>query len=141
MPESSLLFLRENSSKSFVLNHKHCLMVYGFRSAQRNMYLTGFCLFLSLVLTRTLHLLFELINTQAEHSKLKKQVESTKTGGKAQDSSKEIADLKKKVAELEAKDRDFETLKKQSQQQAAEYDRLATKYNAITGSSSDKRKD
>ncbi|KAM6493258.1 B-cell receptor-associated 31-like protein, partial [Amanita muscaria] len=75
--------------------------------AQRNMYLTGFCLFLSLVLTRTLHLLFELINTQAEYSKLKKQVESTKTGGKAQDSSKEIADLKKKVAELEAKDRDF----------------------------------
>ena len=35
----------------------------------------------------------------------------------------------------------IETLKKQAKQQAAEYDQLATKYNAISGSNSDKRKD
>jgi B-cell receptor-associated protein 31 len=34
-----------------------------------------------------------------------------------------------------------ETLKKQSGQQAAEYDRLATQYNASTGQVSNKRKD
>lgn len=65
--------------------------------------------------------------------------------------------MKKKVAELEAKDRDVgtshrrswvkllipvsATLKKQAGQQAAEYGRLATKYNEATGSQSDKRKD
>ena len=35
----------------------------------------------------------------------------------------------------------LETLKKQAKQQAAEFDRLATKYNEVTASNSDKRKD
>lgn len=35
----------------------------------------------------------------------------------------------------------LETLKKQSSQQAAEYDRLATEYNEVTGAKSDKRVD
>jgi len=34
-----------------------------------------------------------------------------------------------------------ETLKKQASQNAAEYDNLATKYNAATGQNSDKRRD
>ncbi|KIL65387.1 hypothetical protein M378DRAFT_162003, partial [Amanita muscaria Koide BX008] len=59
------------------------------------MYLTGFCLFLSLVLTRTFHLLLDLIHTKEGYYKLK------------QDSSKEIADLKKRVAELEAERQRF----------------------------------
>jgi hypothetical protein len=43
-------------------------------SAQRNTYLTGFCLFLSLILTRTFYIILDLINTQDEYAKLKKQV-------------------------------------------------------------------
>lgn len=43
-------------------------------SAQRNMYLTGFCLFLSLVLTRTFYIILDLIHTQGEYAKLKKAV-------------------------------------------------------------------
>ena len=42
------------------------------RSAQRNMYLTGFCLFLSLVLTRTFAMVLDLIQTQEDYAKLKK---------------------------------------------------------------------
>lgn len=42
------------------------------QSAQRNMYLTGFCLFLSLVLTRTFSIVLDLIQTQEEYGKLKK---------------------------------------------------------------------
>ncbi|KAJ7271019.1 B-cell receptor-associated protein 31-like-domain-containing protein [Mycena rebaudengoi] len=106
--------------------------------AQRNTYLTGFTLFLSLVLTRTFYLILDLIHTQEEYAKLKES--STGSGSKsAPNSSKEIADLKAKVAELSKKDRDFETLKKQASQQAAEFDRLATKYNEATGANSSKR--
>src|SRR6266702_1181060 len=43
-------------------------------SAQRNVYLTGFCLFLSLVLTRTFYIIQDLIDTQDEYAKLKKAV-------------------------------------------------------------------
>ncbi|GLB44169.1 putative endoplasmic reticulum protein [Lyophyllum shimeji] len=103
--------------------------------SQRNTYLTGFTLFLSLVLTRTFYIIMDLIHTQEEYAKLKK------AQSKGDDASKEIAELKKKLAEEQAKSRDFETLKKQSSQQAAEYDRLATDYNKATGSVSDKRKD
>ena len=69
-----------------------------------------------------------------------------------------MEELKTKLAKAEAKARDFgklltfnhqptnshedsEVLKKQADQQAAEYDRLATEYNKATGSVSDKRKD
>jgi B-cell receptor-associated protein 31 len=41
------------------------------RSSQRNTYLTGFTLFLSLVLTRTFYLILDLIHTQEEYAKLK----------------------------------------------------------------------
>lgn len=36
------------------------------------MYLTGFCLFLSLVLTRTFAIVLDLIQTQEDYAKLKK---------------------------------------------------------------------
>jgi len=105
--------------------------------SQRNTYLTGFTLFLSLVLTRTFSLILDLIHTQEEYAKLKTGSPSgSKPSG---DSAKEIADLKAKVAELSKKERDFETLKKQAAQQAAEFDRLATKYNEATGANSSKR--
>ncbi|KAJ6578848.1 B-cell receptor-associated protein 31-like-domain-containing protein [Mycena vulgaris] len=107
--------------------------------SQRNTYLTGFTLFLSLVLTRTFYLILDLIHTQEEYAKLKGGAPGKSTAKPAADSSKEIAELKAKVAELSKKDRDFETLKKQAAQQAAEFDRLATKYNEATGSNSSKR--
>lgn len=47
-------------------------------SAQRNVYLTGFCLFLSLVLTRTFYIILELIHTQEEYAKLKQQVRNSR---------------------------------------------------------------
>ncbi|KAG6911078.1 hypothetical protein DXG01_004593 [Tephrocybe rancida] len=109
-------------------------------SAQRNTYLTGFTLFLSLVLTRTFYIILDLIHTQEQYAKLKKESTSG-SGGKSADSAKEIEDLKKKLALEQSKAKDFETLKKQAAQQAAEFDRLATKYNEATGGVSDKRAD
>jgi len=101
--------------------------------AQRNVYLTGFCLFLSLVLTRTFYIIQDLIHVQDEYAKLKKAAASTSRGNvAADDHTKEIEKLKK----------DLETLKGQARSQAAEYDRLADQYNKETGKPvSDKRKD
>ena len=93
-------------------------------SAQRNTYLTGFCLFLSLVLTRTFQILLDLIHTQEEYAKLKQDVrlacpfqphlltviQTSKTSRdqiSSNDQGKQIAELKKKLAEAEAKTRDY----------------------------------
>ncbi|KAG5353064.1 hypothetical protein C0989_010872, partial [Termitomyces sp. Mn162] len=106
--------------------------------AQRNTYLTGFTLFLSLVLTRTFYIILDLIYTQEQYAKLKESA-SSKSNGVSVDA--EIEDLKKKLASEQSKTKDFETLKKQAAQQAAEFDRLATKYNEATGNVSNKRVD
>jgi len=110
--------------------------------AQRNMYLTGFCLFLSLVLTRTFYIIGDLIETQEEYSKLKKATASnSKNTIASADQAKVVEELKNKLAQSEAKNRDFETLKKQAAQNAEEYDRLAVKYNEATGQVSNKKSD
>jgi hypothetical protein len=115
--------------------------------SQRNVYLTGFTLFLSLVLTRSFYIILDLIHAQEEYAKLKQETANqSRTSGAAsrvagEDQTKVVEELKKKLAASEAKERDFETLKKQAAQNASEYDNLATKYNAATGQISDKRKD
>ena len=38
------------------------------------MYLTGFTLFLSIILTRTFHILLDLVHVQGEYAELKKAV-------------------------------------------------------------------
>jgi len=104
--------------------------------AQRNVYLTGFCLFLSLVLTRTFYIILDLLHTQEEYAKLKASSDPNRVSSEEQ--SKEIANLNK---QLEQSKRDNEILKKQASQNYAEYDRLATELDDLSGSKSDKRKD
>lgn len=82
-----------------------------FDSAQRNTYLTGFTLFLSLVLTRTFYIVLDLIHAQEEYAKLKASTATqSRDGIAAGDAQKRIAELEKKLKESEAKDRDFGTL-------------------------------
>jgi len=101
--------------------------------AQRNVYLTGFCLFLSLVLTRTFYIILDLLHTQEEYAALKKNTSSPASGAQNEDAGKQIADLKKQLEEAKKVQRDFDILKKQASQNNAEYDRLATELNAVTG--------
>ncbi|KAN0065549.1 Endoplasmic reticulum transmembrane protein 3 [Thecaphora frezii] len=91
--------------------------------SQRNMYLTGFTLFLSLILSRTYSLILDLINTQEELVALKKS-------GKA--SSASTSELEKKYQ------RDIETLKQQTKQQQEEYNRLSDELAKATGNVSNK---
>jgi len=92
--------------------------------SQRNMYLCGFTLFLSLILNRTYVMILDVLRLEEEVKRLKGD---PATGGAA---SKKLADagnageigaLKK---ELAAKERDIQNLKKQGDSFQREYNRL-----------------
>ena len=92
--------------------------------SQRNMYLCGFTLFLSLILNRTYMMILDVLRLE---DRVKHLEGSSKTGDK--DSARlseaghpgEIGRLKK---ELDNKDRDIETLKKQCEGLSREYHNL-----------------
>lgn len=100
--------------------------------SQRNMYLCGFTLFLSLILNRTYTMILEVLRLE---DKVKILEGDKKAGGK--DSARlaeagnagEIGRLKK---ELDAKDRDIETLKKQCEGLTREYHSLGDKVASKT---------
>ncbi|KAL2890004.1 putative protein C9E9.04 [Ceratocystis lukuohia] len=94
--------------------------------AQRNMYLCGFTLLLSLILNRTYSMILELIRMEEKV----RTFESTKSN------STEVATLKEQLA---AKTRDLETLKKQSKQLHDEYGALSDKYAATQNDGSLKK--
>ena len=97
--------------------------------SQRNMYLCGFTLFLSLILNRTYIMILDVLRLEERL----KQYEGTDK--KAKQSEKlavagepgEIARLKK---EIERKDQNIAALKKQSEGLHREYDSLGEKYAA-----------
>jgi B-cell receptor-associated protein 31 len=92
--------------------------------SQRNMYLCGFTLFLSLILNRTYVMILDVLRLEEE---LKSYKGDSSAKGKAAASlgqagaPGEIAKLKK---ELEAKDRDIANLKKQAEGLTREYNRM-----------------
>lgn len=90
--------------------------------SQRNMYLCGFTLFLSLILNRTYVMILDVLRLEEELKTLKgdpavKGGKSIKNAG----SPGEIGSLKEQLA---AKDRDMETLKKQVESMQKEYNRM-----------------
>ena len=97
--------------------------------SQRNMYLTGFTLFLSLILNRmyvmildTLRLEDKLLNYEGKSG----GTESEKLGPRYR--ADEIGKLKK---ELENEKKDKDNLKKQAQGLQKEYDELSARYNQM----------
>ncbi|ABN66608.2 receptor-associated protein [Scheffersomyces stipitis CBS 6054] len=85
--------------------------------AQRNMYLCGFTLFLTLILTRTYGLVAELIATKDKLDSYK-----ANEGSKLPTDSAEIAKLKK---ELATKDEDLEILKEQAKSLSKDYEAVS----------------
>lgn len=90
--------------------------------SQRNMYLCGFTLFLSLILNRTYVMILDVLRLEEEVKSLKGDP-STKKGSSLKDvgGAGEVGALKK---ELEAKDRDMANLKKQVENMQKEYNRM-----------------
>ncbi|KAG9883679.1 endoplasmic reticulum protein-like protein, partial [Aureobasidium melanogenum] len=89
--------------------------------SQRNMYLCGFTLFLSLILNRTYGMILDVLRLELENRKLKGTDGPKDAKLNEAESIGEVGRLKK---ELAAKDRDIETLKKQAQGLSTEYNRL-----------------
>ncbi|KAI8827065.1 B-cell receptor-associated protein 31-like-domain-containing protein [Fimicolochytrium jonesii] len=117
---------------------------------QRNLYLTGAVLFLSMVLNRFLAMVTELMVNESKTDKLKQQAASQSTEymrllDKDQDRTKEITTLKKEVEELLGKAREVDIIKKQAKQTHDEYMRLTDRYVELErkagGGSDDRRKD
>ena len=97
--------------------------------SQRNMYLCGFTLFLSLILNRTYVMILEVMRLEDRVRDYEGTKKNTKESEKLAVAGKpgELASLREK---LEAKERDLENLKKQSTQLNKAYDELSDKYNA-----------
>ncbi|ERS99713.1 hypothetical protein HMPREF1624_03077 [Sporothrix schenckii ATCC 58251] len=97
--------------------------------SQRNMYLCGFTLFLSLILNRTYTMILEVLRLEEKLKKYEGTAADTKQSEKLAQAGEfgEIGNLKKELAK---KDRDIETLKKQAQGLQREYDDLCEKYGA-----------
>jgi hypothetical protein len=109
--------------------------------SQRNMYLTGFTLFLSLILNQTYVMIRNVMRLE---DKVRQLEGTTKAGAKQSEKLAvagepgEIARLKK---ELSRKEQDLETLRKQSKGLHREYDALADKYAESQGQGAAPRKD
>ena len=107
--------------------------------SQRNMYLCGFTLFLSLILNRTYIMILEVLRLE---DRVKLLEGDKKAGGKDSarvaeaDSVGEIGALKK---ELDAKNRDIETLKKQCEGLTAEYHKLGDEVSSSKGDKNAKK--
>lgn len=101
--------------------------------SQRNMYLCGFTLFLSLILNRTYIMILDVLRLEEENRRLKgENTGSEKSSQKLANAgeSGEIARLKK---ELARKDQDLETLKKQADGLGKEYNKLGDSFTAQDG--------
>ncbi|GJN79451.1 hypothetical protein PLIIFM63780_002964 [Purpureocillium lilacinum] len=97
--------------------------------SQRNMYLCGFTLFLSLILNRTYVMIIEVMRLEDRVRAYEGTKGDTKESEKLAVAGKpgELAALRKK---LEQKEQDLQTLKKQSEQLHKSYDDLSDKYAA-----------
>jgi len=105
--------------------------------SQRNMYLCGFTLFLSLILNRTYIMILDLLRLE---EKVKMYEGEKKAGGEKRNeigNANEVGQLK---MEISKKDKQLEAMKKQAEGLQKEFDQLSVKYNQMNPES-EARKD
>ena len=107
--------------------------------SQRNMYLCGFTLFLSLILNQTYVMILNVLRLE---EKVKMYEGDPKAGGKNAEKldqaggSGEIGRLKN---DLHKKDKDLQAMKSQAENLQKEYDQLSVKYNQMNPDHSPKK--
>ncbi|KAI1465490.1 B-cell receptor-associated 31-like protein [Daldinia caldariorum] len=116
-----------NKGTAAVMGHERLEVQARKFYSQRNMYLCGFTLFLSLILNRTYTMILEVLRLEEKLKQYEGTDKKTKESEKLAAAGKpaEIAHLR---AEIERKDRDIETLKKQAEGLSKEYHDLCEKY-------------
>jgi len=105
--------------------------------SQRNMYLCGFTLFLSLILNRTYIMILDVLRLE---EKVKMYEGDKKAGGEKLNemgNANEVGQLKREISK---KDKELEAMKKQAEGLQREYDQLSVKYNQMNPES-EARKD
>lgn len=88
--------------------------------AQRNIYLTGSTLLLSLILSRTYSLILEILTAQ----------EKLAAAQSGQSNDGEVTQLRAELKELQGKDSDIDSVKEKAKLEADEYDTLARQRKA-----------
>ncbi|KAJ2905711.1 B-cell receptor-associated 31-like protein [Zalerion maritima] len=114
--------------------------------SQRNMYLCGFTLFLSLILNRTYTMILEILKLEERvkafesrnSSALTKEVQQASEPAEIGGLRNEVDDLQK---ELKKKDKDLKAMRSQADGLSREYDELAEKYNNAVGDDGVDKKD
>ena len=107
--------------------------------SQRNMYLTGFTLFLSLILNRTYGMILDVLRLE---EKVKMYEGDKHAGGKEGEKltpeyrADQIGELKRTIGK---KDKEIEAIKKQAQGLQKEYDELSVRYNQTNPGTGDKK--
>lgn len=107
--------------------------------SQRNMYLTGFTLFLSLILNRTYGMILDVLRLE---EKVKMYEGDSRAGGKEGQKldpgfrADEIGQLKRQLGK---KDKELQAMKSQAEGLQREYDELSVKYNKANPSGGDKK--
>lgn len=107
--------------------------------SQRNMYLTGFTLFLSLILNRTYGMILDVLRLE---EKVKMYEGDSSAGGKEGQKldpgfrADEIGQLKRQLGK---KDKELQAMKSQAEGLQREYDELSVKYNKANPSGGDKK--
>jgi len=98
--------------------------------SQRNMYLCGFTLFLSLILNRTYTMILDVLRLE---EKVKKYEGDPKASGKNSEklaNAGDAGEIGRLKIELKKKEQDLETLKKQSEGLSREYNNLGDQVSA-----------
>jgi B-cell receptor-associated protein 31 len=101
--------------------------------SQRNMYLCGFTLFLSLILNRTYTMILDVLRLEEENKRLKGDPKASTRSSEKLDNAGEAGEIGRLKKELKAKDKDMENLKKQVSNMSQEYNRMGDQVSGTDG--------
>jgi len=101
--------------------------------SERNMYLCGFTLFLSLILNRTYVMILDQLRLEEEVNRLKGDPKASGKTSEKLANAGDIGEIGRLKKELDQKTRDLETMRKQHESFQREYNRLADEKSAVDG--------
>lgn len=144
---SIFVYILDHSETTLNMEMQHSMRLF---RAQRNFYISGFAIFLTLVIRRLVTLISEqavmLANSEASMKQAQSATATARTllaqqgDSKKEANNEELEALKKKCKDLETEltkeKKDKEALKSQAQSLNREYDRLTEEFSKLQNKSS-----
>lgn len=144
---SIFVYILDHSETTLNMEMQHSMRLF---RAQRNFYISGFAIFLTLVIRRLVTLISEqavmLANSEASMKQAQSATATARTllaqqgDSKKEANNEEVEALKKKCKDLETEltkeKKDKEALKSQAQSLNREYDRLTEEFSKLQNKSS-----